>query len=49
VEDLEKDVGEWRHLNSLDLTPFVEEKVKHLSEYMQKIYAETQKELEVDT
>jgi len=25
VEDLEKDVGQWRHLNSSNLTPFVEE------------------------
>ena len=46
VEDLEKDVGEWRHLNSLDLTPFVEEEVKRLSEHMQNTYAKTQKELE---
>ena len=32
VESLEKDVSEWCHLNSSDLTPFVEEEVKRLSE-----------------
>jgi len=36
VEDLKKDVGEWRRLNSTDLTPFVEEEVKRLSEHMQR-------------
>ena len=46
VKDLEKDVGEWRHLNSPDLTPFVEEEVKRLSKHMQNTYAKTQKELE---
>ena len=34
LEDLEQDVGEWRHLNSSDLTPFVEEEVQCLSEHM---------------
>jgi len=47
VEDLEQDVGEWRRLNSSNLTLYVEEKVKHLSEHMQRTYAEMQQELEV--
>ena len=45
VADFEKDVGEWRHRNSSNLTPFVEEKLRHLSEHMQKTYAETQREV----
>ena len=35
--------------NSSDLTPLVEEKLKCLSEHMQKTYAETQKELEAES
>ena len=35
VEDLKKDVGEWHHLNSLNLTPIVKEEVKRLSKHMQ--------------
>ena len=49
MEDLEKDVGEWHRLNSSDLTPFVEEEVKRLSEYMQKTSVETQQELEAES
>ena len=47
VKDFEKDVGEWRRLNSSDLSPFVEKGHKRLSEHMQKTYTETQKEMEV--
>ena len=46
VEELEKDMGEWRHLNDSDLTPLVEEEVKRLSEQMQKTYVEAQGEVE---
>ena len=42
VEDLEQDVGEWHRLNSSNLTPFVEEEIKRLSEHMQKTYVEAQ-------
>ena len=49
VEDLKKDVGEWRRLNSTDLTPFVEEEVKHLSDHMQKTYVKAQQELKVES
>ena len=49
MEDLEKDVGDWHRLNSSDLTPFVEEEVKRLSEYMQKTSVETQQELEAES
>jgi len=47
VENLEKDVGEWRRLNDSDLTPSVEEELKRLSEQIQKSYVETQGEAEV--
>jgi len=49
VEDLEKDVGVWHHLNSLDLTPFVEKKVKRLTEHLQMTYAEKQQELKAES
>ena len=48
VKNLEKDMGEWRHLNSSDLTPLVEEELKRLSEHMQKTYAEMQKEMKAE-
>ena len=50
MADFEKDVGEWRRLNSSNLIPFVEEELECLSEYIQKIYAETQelKSLEIE-
>jgi len=31
VEKFERDVGEWRHLSSLVLTPSVDEELKHLT------------------
>ena len=40
MKDLEKDVSERYHLNSSDLTLFVEEEVKRLSEHSQKTYIE---------
>ena len=46
VKDFEKYLGEWCRLNSSDLTPFVEEELRHLSECMQKTYAEMQREVE---
>ena len=49
MEDLEQNVGEWHHLNSSDLTPFIEEEVKCLSEHMQKTYVETQQALEAES
>ena len=39
-------MGKWHRLNSSDLTPFVEEEVKHLSDHMQKTYVEAQQALE---
>ena len=49
MEDLEEDIGEWHRLNSLDLTPLVEEEVKHLSDHMHKTYVEAQQALEVES
>ena len=48
AEDLEKDVGEWHHLNSTDPTPFVEEKVKRLSDHMKQTYVKAQQALEAE-
>ena len=42
VVDLDQDMGEWYLLNSSNLTPFVEEEIKRLSEHMQKTYVEAQ-------
>jgi len=36
VENFERDVGEWRHLSSSDLTPLVDEELKHLMAQKQK-------------
>jgi len=36
VENFKKDMGQWCHPNSSDLTPLVKEEVKRLSDYMQK-------------
>ena len=49
MEDFKQDVGKWHRLNSSDLTPFVEEEVKHLSEHMQKTYVEAQQALEAES
>jgi len=49
VKDLEKDVGEWRRVNSLDLTLLVEDEVKDLSDHMQKTYVEAQQALEAES
>jgi len=49
VEDLEKDMDEWRRLNSSDLTTLVEEEVKRLSDHMQKTYVEAQQALEAES
>ena len=43
MEDLEKDMGEWCRLNNSNLTPFIEEELKRLSEHIQKTYVEAQK------
>ena len=49
MEDFKQDVGKWNRLNSSDLTPFVEEEVKHLSEHMQKTYVEAQQALKAES
>jgi len=49
VEDLEKDVGEWCHLNSSDLSLLVEKEVKHLSDHMHKTYTEAQQALKAES
>ena len=43
MEKFEKDVGEWRHLSSSDLTPSVDEELKRLAIQMHKAHLETQK------
>ena len=49
MEDLKKDLGEWRHLNSSYPTPFVENELKRLSKHMQKTYMETQKKMKAES
>ena len=47
VENFERDVSEWRCLCSSDLTPLVDEELKHLITQMQKARLETQEVAEV--
>ena len=42
VEKFEKDVGEWRHLSSSDLTPSVDEELKCVTVQMHKAHLEIQ-------
>ena len=46
VNNIERDVDEWCHLNHLGLTLLIEEQLNHLTEQVQKTYSKMSQEAE---
>ena len=45
VEDLKKDISEWRRLGQSDLAPLIKKELDRLFEQMKQTYAEMQREV----